>query len=58
MQSDRQGKSKSPAVQATEKMIARLQQRIMALEKELALYGSKYGFSETARALLASPKED
>lgn len=56
MQSDNHGKGESPEVHAAESLIARLQRRIIALEKEFALYGSKYGFSETARALLASPK--
>lgn len=57
MQSENHGKGKSPDLQAAESLVARLQRRIIALEKELALYGSKYGFSDTARALLASPKE-
>lgn len=58
MQSDDKGKGKGPEVQAAENMIPRLRHRIIALEKELALYGSKYGFTETARELLLAPKEN
>jgi hypothetical protein len=33
----------------------RLRVHILALEKELAEYGRKYGFTESARGLLARP---
>jgi hypothetical protein len=34
-------------------VVAELRRHVAALERELAAYGSKYGFSDTARALLA-----
>jgi hypothetical protein len=43
--------------QSLAKLVGQLRMRIAALEKELAVYGSKYGFTDTARALLARPQE-
>jgi hypothetical protein len=34
-------------------VVLQLRQHVSALEKELANYGSKYGFTESARALLS-----
>lgn len=38
--------------------IARMKDHILALEIELAEYGSRYGFTERARELLARPVGD
>jgi hypothetical protein len=38
-------------------VVVQLRRHIGALERELAVYGSKYGFTDTARALLAKPQD-
>lgn len=38
-------------------VVAQLRLRIAALERELAAYGSRYGFTDTARTLLSRPQD-
>lgn len=58
MHGEGQGKSEGSEGTPTEKIVVRLKLRIVALERELARYGSKYGFTETARELLSATEED
>jgi hypothetical protein len=39
-------------------VVVQLRLNIAALERELSHYGSKYGFTDTARALLTRPRDE
>jgi hypothetical protein len=43
--------------QSLANLVAQLRMCIAALEKEFAVYGSKYGFTDNARSLLARPQD-
>lgn len=42
--------------QSLDQVVVQLRQHVAALERELANYGSKYGFTDSARALLSQPQ--
>jgi hypothetical protein len=39
-------------------VVVQLRLHVAALERELAYYGSRYGFTDTARALLTRPRDE
>lgn len=57
MRDESLGKGTSEEGQSLQDVVVRLKLHIAALERELAAYGSKYGLSDTARALLLRPQD-
>jgi BMFP domain-containing protein YqiC len=51
-------KGKREEGQSLADIVEQLRQHVAALERELANYGSKLGFTDTARSLLARPQDD
>ncbi len=58
VQEETLSKCKCQEGQSLSDIVEQLRLNITALERELALYGSKYGFTDTARALLVRPMDD
>lgn len=56
MPEDTLGKETCENDRSFDHVVLQLRQHVAALERELANYGSRYGFTERARALLSQPQ--